>query len=90
MFTIFRDNEHRLPCRDRLIKLGKSSYDIFIFQMVFFITVGLSLKQAFGWTDYPFLVKVVIFFACLGGGLLLTRTKKWWHDAKKQAAAAKS
>lgn len=89
VFTVFRDNEHRLPWRDKLIKLGKSSYDIFIFQMVFFITVGLSLKQAFGWADYPFLMKVMIFFVCLWGGLLLTRAKKWWHDAKKQTATAK-
>ncbi len=88
VFTVFRDNEKRIPCVPLLIRLGKSSYDIFIFQMGFFITLGLSIKRTFGWTDFPFPVKVAVFLFCIFGGLALTRAKQFWHDLKKETAPA--
>ncbi len=90
VFTVFRDNERRVPFRAFLIKLGKSSYDIFIFQMLFFITAGLSMKQAYGWADYPFPVKIGIFLFCLWGGIALTRVKAQWHEMKKETAGKKA
>ncbi len=84
-FIIFamRDHEKRIPLTGWLIKLGKSSYEIFIFQMLFFITIALYLKQAFGWADLPLAVKVAAFFFCIYGGLAVTWCKAAWKVDKK-------
>ena len=78
-----RDYERLIPKVNWLITMGKSSYDIFIFQMVFLITIGISLKQAYGWSDFPILVKILIFFICIWGGITLTRAKKMWSELRK-------
>ena len=74
-----RDHWPRIPLKRLIGAFGRSSYDIFIFQMLFFITVVLSLKQAMGWSDLPLALKPVAFACCIGGGLLLTRAKERWQ-----------
>lgn len=87
-FTAFlvlamRDYERFIPMKSWIMAMGKSSYDIFIFQMLFFITVVLSLKQAYGWSDLPVALKLVGFFVCIFGGLALTRAKQAWRELRK-------
>ena len=79
-----RDVEGRIPCVEWIKKLGRSSYDIFIFQMLFFITIVIWLKTTFGWADLPFILKIPGFFFCLGGGLAVTRARSMWKDARKR------
>lgn len=78
-----RDHEARIPCVEWFKKLGRSSYDIFIFQMLFFITIAIWLKTTFGWEDLPFILKNLGFFFCLCGGLAITRMRQIWKGAKK-------
>ncbi len=87
-FTAFfvlalRDYERFIPKLSWIIALGKSSYEIFIFQMFFFITIVISLKRACGWTDLPFTLKVAGFFFCLFGGLAITRLKAKWKAIRQ-------
>lgn len=86
-FTAFiilamRDYERFIPKKSWLIAMGKSSYDIFIFQMLFFITIVLSIKQAYGWSDLPVLLKILGFFFCIFGGFALTWAKKAWKELR--------
>jgi hypothetical protein len=74
-----RDHEARIPCVELLKKLGRSSYEIFIFQMLFFITIGIWLKKTFGWAELPLFIKVISFFFCLYGGFAITRAKQIWR-----------
>lgn len=80
-----RDHWPRIPLKGTIMAFGRSSYDIFMFQMLFFITVVLSLKQARGWSDLPLALKPAAFACCIGGGLLLTRARTWWRAVMRPA-----
>ncbi len=81
-----RDHEMRIPKVEWIKKIGKSSYDIFIFQMLFFITLVISIKKYYGWSDLPFWTTIPSFAFCIAGGLLLTHLKALWQAHKKKSA----
>ncbi len=85
VFSI-RDYENFIPKTDWLMALGRSSYEIFIFQMLFFTTLAAWMKTTFGWTELPFLIKIASFFFCLYGGLFITRAKAKWAMLQKAKA----
>ena len=76
LVLLIRRFEDRIPFLPLWIKLGKNSYDIFIFQLFFFVTI------------YPWFAQS-LFHECLGvvfclcGGLCLGRVQKIWADIKK-------
>ena len=77
-FLVFgiRDIEQRIPFLNFFIALGKSSYEIFIVQLLFFITL-------YQYLDSNLFLKVISLIICLGGGLAYTAAKKRWAEIKK-------
>lgn len=68
--------ENRIPFLPFWIRLGKSSYDIFIFQLFFFITV-------YPWFAVSFFRECLGLAVCICGGLFLTRLQKFWGEIKR-------
>ncbi len=67
--------EDRIPFLPVWVRLGKSSYDIFIFQLFFFVTIA-------PWFEENFFRKCLALVFCACGGLCLTWLQERWRAMK--------
>ena len=74
-----RKYEAKIPWQNVLVTLGKSSYDIFIMQMLFFITI-------YNHSTTNIAVKGLSFFVCIFAGLALTKAKQIFSSYRKAKA----
>jgi len=74
VLTLRRFEDH-IPLLSFWVKLGKSSYDIFILQLFFFVTV-------YPWFAVNFFRECLGLVVCICGGLALTWLQQRWRAMK--------